>query len=128
MITGSTNNQVQDFLGEGDDDATGKSQEAVAALGGVVALERQANLNDTPAKQDQTNGADESENKIGQVVDNRDRVAASSKSVDTHAHNERDRENGGCVDAEALFDLAGGLQLLIVVLVKIEISRSELFI
>lgn len=121
VITGLADDEVKNFLRKGDDDATGKGQEAVAALGGIVALEGQTNLNNTPTKQDQPDGTNESEDEIGQVVYNRDGVAASSKSVDTHAHDERDCENGGCIEAEALFDLDGSLQLLIFVLVKIEI-------
>ena len=51
--TGSANNEVEDFLGKGDDDAAGQSQETVGTLAGIVGLEAETDLHNAPAKQNQ---------------------------------------------------------------------------
>src|SRR5699024_8736224 len=66
--------QVQDLFCKGDDDTAGKRQEALAALAGIMALQRQAHLNDAPAQQDQTDGTDDGEDEGTEVVDNGQRI------------------------------------------------------
>ena len=61
----SAGDEGEDLLGEGNDDAACHRQHTVGALGGVMALERQAHLQNTEAQQDEANGADQRENKIG---------------------------------------------------------------
>ncbi len=63
------NDKVQNLLGEGDDDTTGQSQEAVAPLGGVMGLQGKAHLDNTPAQQNEANGPDQTEDKGTQIVD-----------------------------------------------------------
>lgn len=63
QIGGSAGNQGQDFLGEGDDNAARQRQEAVGALAGIMGLEGQTNLHDTPAQQDQAHRADHAKDK-----------------------------------------------------------------
>lgn len=47
---------------------------AVAALAGVVGLERKSHLHDAPAEQDQPDRTDQTENEIAQVVHDGDWV------------------------------------------------------
>ena len=58
----SAGDQRQDLLGECNDNAACNSQDAVCALGRIVRLERQANLQNAEAEQDQADGANEREN------------------------------------------------------------------
>lgn len=58
FVVFSRNDKVQNLLGEGDDDTTGQSQEAVAPLGGVMGLEGKTDLHDTPAQQNEAHGPD----------------------------------------------------------------------
>src|SRR5699024_11041478 len=67
--------QVQDLFGKGDDDTAGQRQEALAALAGIMALQRQAHLNDAPAQQNQADGSDDGEDEGTEVVDNSQRIA-----------------------------------------------------
>ena len=70
----SARDKGKDFLRKGDNDTTSEGQKAVGSLRRIVALERKTDLYDTEAKQDQTDGTDESENEIAQVVHNRESV------------------------------------------------------
>ena len=72
----SARDEFEDFLGEDDDNAARDGQDAVGALGGVVRLEGQADLQNAVAEQNQADGADEREDEVGQVVDGGKRVAA----------------------------------------------------
>ena len=47
--------QVEDLLSKGDHDAACNGEHTVGALGGIVALEGQAHLQDAEAQQDETN-------------------------------------------------------------------------
>ena len=69
-----SSDECQNLLGKGNDNASGKGQEPVGTLGRVVGLEGKADLNDAPAHENESDGPDQSKNKIGQVVDHADRV------------------------------------------------------
>ena len=71
----SARDQVQNLFGKGDDDAACKGEKAVAALAGIVGLERKSHLHDAPAKQNQTDRTDEAEDKVAEVVDDGNGVA-----------------------------------------------------
>lgn len=103
-------NEVEDLLGEGDNDTTRKSQEAVGSLRGIVGLERKTDLHNTEAEQDKTDGSDQPEDKAGQIVDDRNGVAGSERRNGS-AEDECRTHNDGAVDAEAFSDLAGHRQL-----------------
>ena len=62
------NYQVQNLLGEGDDDTTGKGQEPVGSLGRVVRLKGHAHLHDAESQKDEAYSPDESKDECGQVV------------------------------------------------------------
>ena len=55
----SAGDEGEDLLSEGDDDTACHRQHTVGALGGIVALEGQAHLQDAEAQQDEANGADQ---------------------------------------------------------------------
>ena len=55
--------QGENLLGKGDDNAARHGEHAIGALGGIVALEGQAYLQNTEAQQDEANGADQREEK-----------------------------------------------------------------
>ena len=86
--TGLTHDEVKDFLRKGDDDAACQSQETVGTLRRIVGLERQADLNNAPTEQDETNRTNESENKVGQVVYDGNGITRS-KGGHAHAHGKR---------------------------------------
>ena len=60
----SAYDKVQDLLRKGDNDAARKGQKTVGALGRIMALEGHAHLNNTPAKDDQTDSTDKAEDEI----------------------------------------------------------------
>ena len=84
---------------------------AVAALAGIVGLERKSHLHDAPAEQDQSDRTDQTENEIAQVVHGGDRVIGS-EGRDGAAEHKGNRQYGGAVETEALSDLAGHRQLV----------------
>ena len=65
----SAGDQRQDLLGERNDDTASNSQDAVCALGRIVRFERQTDLQNAKAKQDQADRADQGKDKITQIVD-----------------------------------------------------------
>ena len=54
--------QGENLLGKGNDNAACHGEHAIGSLGGIVALEGQAYLQNTEAQQDEANGADERKN------------------------------------------------------------------
>ena len=80
-----------------------------------MGLETETYLNDAPAEQDKTDRTDESENEIGQVVYDLDRVACGKRGH-AAAHHESKCKDNGDISAVALLDLAGNLRLVGVLL------------
>ncbi len=76
----------QDLLGKSDDDSAGKSQKPIGTLRRVMRLQRQADLHDAKAKQDQTYSSDKTEYEGGQIIDHLDRITVgkSCNSADGH--------------------------------------------
>ena len=66
--------KCKDFFRKGNDNTACYGKETVGSLGRVVRFERKADLNDTEAEENQTDSADQSENKIGQIIDDRQRI------------------------------------------------------
>ena len=118
--TGSTHDEVQDFLRKGDDDAACQSQETVGTLRRVVRLERQTDLNDTPAEQEEADRANEPEDEIGQIVYNCNRITCG-KSSHASAHHKRKCKNGYYIRTVALLNLAGDLRLVLLIVLSIKI-------
>ena len=88
----SAGDEGENLLSEGDDDTACHRQHTVGALGGIVALEGQAHLQDAEAQQDETNGADQRENEIGQVVDHRQRIVCGQRG---HRGGDQKQGNAG---------------------------------
>lgn len=75
----SGGDKVKDFLGEGDYQSTGQGEETLRTLGGIMALEGQTDLYDTPAQQNHTNGTNQGENECGKVVYHTERIVTGCK-------------------------------------------------
>ena len=100
----SAGNHGQNLLGEGDDNTACQSEEAIRTLGRIMGLQGQTHLHDTPAQQDQTHGPDHAENKVGQVVDNSERIAAGGRCRDRKPNHHGHSQHGGAVESEASSD------------------------
>jgi len=70
-------NGGQDFLGKGNQQTAKQTQEALAALAGIVALDTHTDLYHTPAKDDDTHGLDSGENEVGQIIHDGQRISSS---------------------------------------------------
>ena len=57
----TTSNQRQDFLRKCNDNPACHSEDTIGPLAGIVALERQTDLENAEAQQDQTDGANQAE-------------------------------------------------------------------
>ena len=78
----SAGDQRQDLLGECNDNAARDGQNAVCALGRIVRLERQTDLQNAEAEQNQADRTNERENKVTQIVDNRQRITVRCERRD----------------------------------------------
>ena len=74
MEQSSRGNEVEDFLGKRDNQPASQRQEALAALAGVVALQRQTDLHNAPPQQDKTHRADQRKDECGEIFDHDQRV------------------------------------------------------
>ncbi|MBR5947573.1 MAG: hypothetical protein IKZ82_02845, partial [Clostridia bacterium] len=95
----SAGDKSKNFFCKGNDHTARKGEKAVASLGGIVAREGKTDLNDAPTQEDQSDGADQSENKVGEIVDNADRIVCG-KSCRCRAEDKRPAENCGAVDTK----------------------------
>ena len=64
-----------------------QAQEALGSLAGVMALDRHTDLDDAPAEDNNADSLDRGKDKVRQVVDHRDRVAAGGKGGGAEADN-----------------------------------------
>ena len=78
----SAGDQRQDLLGERNDDTARDGQDAVRALRRIVRLEGQTDLQNAKAEQDQADRANERENEVAQIVDDRKRIAVRRERRD----------------------------------------------
>ena len=77
----------EDFLCESNHKPAEQAQEALGSLAGVMALDRHTDLDDAPAEDNNADGLDRGKDKVRQVVDHRDRVAAGGKGGGAEADN-----------------------------------------
>ena len=70
----TTSNQRQDFLRKCNDNPACHSEDTIGPLAGIVAFQRQTDLENAEAQQDQTDGSNQAEYKVRKVVDHRQRV------------------------------------------------------
>ena len=80
------NDHIQDLFRKRDDDPASQGQKAVCPLAWVMGLQRQPDLHDAKSQQYQSDGPDQAEDKIGQIVDCRDWI--SRRIADTCADGE----------------------------------------
>lgn len=102
----SSRNERQNFFCKGDDNTAGNGKETVGSLRRVVAFERETDLHDTESEQDQTDGTNQAEDKVGQIVDYRQRVIACGKRRHRHGNHQRHSHHDGTVGNKALLNFA----------------------
>ena len=67
-LSSTASDEGEDLTGKGDHDTAGDGEHTVGPLGGVVALEGQAQLEDAEAQQDQADGPDQGKDEVAQVL------------------------------------------------------------
>ena len=97
----------QDFFGEGDDDAAGQGQEAVGSLAGIVGLQGKTHLHDAPTQQDQTDGTDQAEDELTEIVHHSQRIRAGGGDGNRQGAGGADGQHRQGVAAEATLNPVG---------------------
>ena len=82
----SASDEGEDLPGEGDHDAARDGEHTVGPLGGVVALEGQAQLEDAEAQQDQADGPDQGKDELTQVLHDLQGIVRSEGGDDHDGH------------------------------------------
>lgn len=77
----------EDLLCKGNHKPAEQAQEALGSLAGVMALDRHTDLDDAPAEDNNADGLDRGKDKVRQIVDHRDRIAAGGKGGGAEADN-----------------------------------------
>ena len=76
-----------------------------------MGLQGQADLDDAPAQQDQTDGTDQAEDELRQVVHNGQRIAAGGSSRQGQGNDAGNGQHSHGIEAEAALNLAGNGEL-----------------
>ena len=82
----------EDLLCKSNDQSAEQAQEALGSLACVMALDRHTDLDDAPAENNNADGLDRGKDKVRQVVDHRDRVAAGGKGGGSE-HGDAERQH-----------------------------------
>ena len=82
----SASDEGEDLLRESYDNAAGHGEHTVGPLGGVVALEGQAQLEDAEAQQDQADGPDQGKDELGQIFHDLEGIVRSEGGDDHDGH------------------------------------------
>ena len=101
-----SDNWVENLFSKGDDDTARNGEKSVCSLGRVVAFERQADLHNTEAEQDQTDCPDQAKHKVGQIVHDLQRITARRERGHRHGKQERHHQHGGTVDGKAFLSFS----------------------
>ena len=95
----SPGNQRQDLLRKCNDNPASHGEDAIGPLAGIVAFQRQTDLENAKAQQDQTDGSNQAEYKVREVIDHGQRVCLRKYGGAEH----RDHHDGsGKEQVEAL--------------------------
>ena len=81
--------QSKNLLGKGNEQSTEEAEETLRALTGIVGLDGHAHLHHAPAQDDNANGFDAGEDKVGKVIYNGQGIAVGQggNSEKTHGEN-----------------------------------------
>ena len=101
----STRNERQNFFCKGDDNTAGNGKKTVSALGRIVAFQRQTDLHNTEAEQDQADGANQAKHKVGQIVHDLQRIAVCRKRSHRHHADNRHHQDNGAVSRKSFLNL-----------------------
>ena len=76
-----------------------------------MGLQGQTDLDDAPAQQDQTDGADQAEDELRQIVHDGQGIAAGGSSGQSQSDDTGDSQHGHGIVAEAALNLGGDGEL-----------------
>lgn len=76
-----------------------------------MGLQGQANLDNTPTQQDQTDGADQAEDELRQVIHDGQRITAGGSCRQCQSDDTGHSQHGHGVEAEAALNFAGDGEL-----------------
>ena len=82
----SASDEGEDLTGKGDHDTAGDGEHTVGPLGGVVAFEGQAQLEDAEAQQDQADGPDQGKDELTQVLHDLEGIVRGEGGDDHDGH------------------------------------------
>ena len=121
-LSSTASDEGEDLTGEGNDNAAGDGEHTVGPLGGVVALEGQAQLEDAEAQQDQADGPDQGKDELTQVLHDLEGIVRGEggDDHDGHGQHQTGEESVGPLGAalnlllalQGVQGLLGGLGLL----------------
>ena len=117
FMISSAGNQGKDLFRESDHNAARDGEHTVGALGGVVALEGQANLQDAVPQQDQANGANQGKDEVGQIVDYTQGITAGGGKSGGNGRSQGE----GQADAQGVQPLGASLELILLQIVHVQI-------
>ena len=102
----SARDERQDLFCKGDNDTARDGKEAVSSLRRVVRFERETDLHDTEAEQDKTDGANQSEDEVGQIVYYSQRVIARRKRRHRHGENKCHYHNDSAIGGKPFLNFS----------------------
>lgn len=110
LFSSSASDEGEDLTGKGDHDTAGDGEHTVGPLGGVVALEGQAQLEDAEAQQDQADGPDQGKDELTQVLHDLQGIVRREGGDDHDGHGQHQTGEEGVGPLGAALNLLLALQ------------------
>ena len=110
LFSSSASDEGEDLTGKGDHDTAGDGEHTVGPLGGVVALEGQAQLEDAEAQQDQADGPDQGKDEVGQIFHDLEGIVRREGGDDHDGHGQHHAGEDGIGPLGAALNLPLALQ------------------
>ena len=110
LFSSSASDEGEDLTGKGDHDTAGDGEHTVGPLGGVVALEGQAQLEDAEAQQDQADGPDQGKDEVAQVLHDLEGIVRREGGDDHNGHGQHQTGEEGVGPLGAALNLLLALQ------------------
>lgn len=109
-LSSTASDEGEDLLRESYDNTAGDGEHPVGPLGGVVALEGQAQLEDAETQQDQADGPDQGKDEVGQVFHDLEGVVRREGGDDHDSHGQHQTGEEGVGPLGAALNLLLALQ------------------
>ena len=106
----SASDEGEDLTGKGNHDTAGDGEHTVGPLGGVVALEGQAQLEDAEAQQDQADGPDQGKDEVRQIFHDLEGIVCGEGGDDHDGHGQHQTGEEGVGPLGAALNLLLALQ------------------